>query len=209
MLCNTCHKIHSSLCKNCKDKLFNVAVRIKRKETEERCQFSRQMIVVTIQRTFRPQSSNNFSKKTFFLLYLAWKALVIFYLALKDKNPYFFSGEPHRVFHHRFSGAFIFLPLFFRCFRFFHHCFSGAFMSPTFFTLLLYCEGYGFERAFFTLRCFLSYTPSHICHGTTSATDQGELFLTLRRFYITLLPDIWPNLLLSRLPWELAFLPWR
>ena len=28
-------------------------------------------------------------------------------------------------------------------------------------------------------------------------------------FYLTVLPDIWHNLLLSRLPWESAVLPWR
>ena len=47
---------------------------------------------------------------------------------------------------------------------------------------LIYRERYGFERAFFTHRCFLPYAPS-------------------RHF--------WRNLLLSRLPWELAVIPWN
>lgn len=32
ILCNSCHKIHSSLNENCKDKLFNVTPRIKEKK---------------------------------------------------------------------------------------------------------------------------------------------------------------------------------
>ena len=45
-----------------------------------------------------------------------------------------------------------------------------------------YCERYGFEWAFFTHRRFLPYAPS-------------------RHF--------WHNLLLSRLPWEPAVIPWK
>ena len=44
---------------------------------------------------------------------------------------------------------------------------------------------------------------------TASATDLRERFLLSDFFYLTLLPDIWHNLLLSRLPWEPAVLPWR
>ena len=54
------------------------------------------------------------------------------------------------------------------------------------------------SQAFFTLYC---------C--TMCATDFRELFFTLGRCYLTLFPNIWPNLLLSRLPWESAVLPWR
>ena len=32
ILCNTCHKIHSSLYENCKDKLFNVTTTVKEKK---------------------------------------------------------------------------------------------------------------------------------------------------------------------------------
>ena len=32
ILCNLCHKIHSSLHENCKDKLFNVKTRVKEKK---------------------------------------------------------------------------------------------------------------------------------------------------------------------------------
>ena len=104
--------------------------------------------------------------------------------------------------------CFHFSPLFFSCLL----CWLHFFMSPTFFALtaflllfvryfvfvLLYRDCYGFERAFFTLRRFLPYTPSHICHGTVSATYLREMFFTFRRFYLTLLPDIWHNLLLSK-----------
>ena len=45
-----------------------------------------------------------------------------------------------------------------------------------------YCERYGFEWAFFTHRRFLPYAPS---------------------WYF------WHNLLLSRLPWEPAVIPWN
>ena len=36
-----------------------------------------------------------------------------------------------------------------------------------------------------------------------------SVFLLSGVFYLTLLPDIWHNLLLSSLPWELTVLPWR
>ena len=42
-----------------------------------------------------------------------------------------------------------------------------------------------------------------------SATDLRELFLPSGAFYLTLLPDIWHNLLLSRLPLESVVFPWR
>ena len=44
---------------------------------------------------------------------------------------------------------------------------------------------------------------------TASATGLGERFLLSGVFYLTLLPDIWHNLLLSRLPWEPAVLSRR
>ena len=55
---------------------------------------------------------------------------------------------------------------------------------------------------------YLTLLP-HVCHSTASAMDLRELFLLSGSFYLTLLPDIWNNLLLSRLPWEPAVLPWR
>ena len=57
--------------------------------------------------------------------------------------------------------------------------------TPTTFDCLfffIYRERYGFEWAFFTHRCFLPYTPSQ---------------------------HFWHNLLLSRLPWEPAVIPWN
>ena len=44
---------------------------------------------------------------------------------------------------------------------------------------------------------------------TASGTDLRQHFLLSGVFYLTLLPDIWHKLLLSRLPWEPAVLPWR
>ena len=35
LLCNSCHKIPSSLYENCKDKLFNVTIRIKEKKLKK------------------------------------------------------------------------------------------------------------------------------------------------------------------------------
>ena len=73
-----------------------------------------------------------------------------------------------------------------------HPGFSGPWKAPPalsstpttfdFLFFLIYRERYGFERAFFTHRCFLPYAPS-------------------RHF--------WCNLLLSRLPWEPVVIPWN
>ena len=65
-------------------------------------------------------------------------------------------------------------------------------------------------REFFLLSgvFYLTRLP-HICHNTASATDLRELFLLSDVFYLTLLPNIWHNLLLSRLLWKPAVLPWR
>ena len=57
--------------------------------------------------------------------------------------------------------------------------------TPTTFDWLfffIYPRRYGFEWAFFTHRCFLPYAPSQ---------------------------HFWSNLLLSRLPWEPAVIPWN
>ena len=124
--------------------------------------------------------------------------------------------EPLRVFHHFFFRGFYFNINFdhcflvfsllialvhftnfrvfhyclFKCFYFttdFYYCFSSVFISSTFFTMTVFLPGtsffyrecYGFERA----------------------------FLLSGVFYLALLPDIWHNLLLPRLPWEPAVLP--
>ena len=90
------------------------------------------------------------------------------------------------------SCIFISFPGYFTMSLALHPGFSGPWKPPpalsstpaTFDCLffLIYRERYGFERAFFTHRCFLPYAPS-------------------RHF--------WRNLLLSRLPWELAVIPWN
>ena len=118
------------------------------------------------------------------------KTNFLVFLALKDKSFCFLLlAELLRVFHYCFFGCF-----------YFHHCFSGVFIVNCIFSchkpwllfcsffvryfvfVLLYHECYGFERSFFTLRCFLPYTPSphlpqyHECYGF-----ERDLF-TLRRF---------------------------
>ena len=137
------------------------------------------------------------------------KKLLIFLEEMKLFNPklqklLFFLGEPLRDFHHFFfrclhftidfcycfwtfsllivlvhvtvsSGVFIsplILLLFFKCFHFTNFLLPWLFFVRYFVFVLLYCECYRFERAFFTLRCFS----------------------------ITLFPNIWHNLFLSRLP---------
>ena len=59
---------------------------------------------------------------------------------------------------------------------------SVAFLFARLFPTQLYRERYGFEWAFFTHRRFLPYAPSQ---------------------------HFWHNLLLSRLPWEPAVIPWN
>ena len=55
---------------------------------------------------------------------------------------------------------------------------------------------------------FNLYGP--FCYSfTASATDLRERFSLSGVFYLTLLPNIWHNLLLWKFPWELAFFPWR
>ena len=86
---------------------------------------------------------------------------------------------------HSFSGYFTMSPTL-------HPGFSGPWRPPpalsstptTFdcFFFFIYRKRYGFEWAFFTHRRFLPYAPS--------------------RYF-------WRNLLLSRLPWELAVIPWN
>ena len=104
-----------------------------------------------------------------------------------------------RCFHFSpFSGIFIF-----HLSQVFHFSFfSGVFA-------LLYRECYTFERALFTLRCFLPYAPSpHLPQYRKYYRFQTN-FLLSGFFYLSLLPDIWNNLLWSRLLWKSTFLPWR
>ena len=94
-------------------------------------------------------------------------------------------GQPLRVFHHCFYRCFHFTPLIFTTFwgvillliTLFHVTNFAAFMLGT----------------------------SFLCCCTASATDLSELFLLSGVFYLTLLPDIWQNLLLSRLPWAARY----
>ena len=74
------------------------------------------------------------------------------------------------------------------------------------------------------LHRFYTFSPAHcrVIHDTFILTFLGpsvtvllrllriwECFLLSGVFYLTLFPDIWHNLILPRLPWEPAVLPWR
>ena len=109
-----------------------------------------------------------------------------------------------------------FSPLFFGCFN----CWLHFFRSPTFFTLTAFLLHTSFlccctasatdlrEHLLPSGVFYLTLLP-HICYSIGGATDLRELFLFSGVFYLTLLCNIWHNLLLSRLPWEPAVLPWR
>ena len=87
---------------------------------------------------------------------------------------------------------------------------SGIFLPYTHSSHLpKYSECYVFQRALFTVRCFLPYTPSPHLPQYRECFGYERAFFILRGFYLTLLPYIWHNLLLSRLPWEPTILPWR
>ena len=100
---------------------------------------------------------------------------------------------------------------------------SGVSISPLIFTtvfrvfllLIVFVRYFSFVLiAFIHFTNFL-YTDSFFLPDTSflycctwSATDLRELFLLSGGvFYLTLLPDIWHTLLLSRLPWEPAVFP--
>ena len=77
------------------------------------------------------------------------------------------------------------LPLFLGCFHCWFDCIFSCHQLCCFFVIYsffvsLYCECYKCERAFFNIRCFLPY----------------------------ILPHIWCNLFLIRLPWDPVVLPW-
>ena len=77
-----------------------------------------------------------------------------------------------------------------------------AFFSVSLFTFLGYFHYSPFSGVF-----IFHLSQVFLCCCTASATDLGELFLLSGVFYLTLLPIIWHNLHLSRLPWELVVLP--
>ena len=107
------------------------------------------------------------------------------------------------LFHHWF------LLLFFQVFSLHQLSLSRLFFVKYFVFVLLYREYYGFERAFFSLRSFSPCTPSTNLPQYREYYGFETAFFTLSRLYLTLLPDIWHNLVLSRLPWEPAVLHWR
>ena len=105
-----------------------------------------------------------------------------FYLMLK--NTYFVFRRTHKVFHF-FLCSFLFV---FISSRF--HLFSFLFLFHFTFFLLSFLQMF--------LHCLCCY---HECYGF-ERTFYHQAFFALHFF---LLPDIWQNLLLSRLPWGRQF----
>ena len=122
----------------------------------------------------------------------------------------------------KFMGRFRITPwsfhhCFFRCFHFtidFYYCFwvfslliavvhfitvsSGVFISPLILLLFFECHQLSLPCLFF-VRYFVFVLLYRECYGFEKA------FLHSGVFYLTTLPDIWHNLLLSRLPWGRQF----
>ena len=84
----------------------------------------------------------------------------------------------------------------------FHLCFLDVFIVDCIFS----CHQLSLPWLLFS--CYLSGT-SFLCCCTASTTDLRELILPSGAFYLTLLPEIWHNLLLSRFPWKPTVFSWR
>ena len=132
-----------------------------------------------------------FSLLRIFLYFRKWH-----FLTPSLKNS---LGEHFRVLYHCFFRCFHFTTGFYYCFwvflfliafaslflqaflfhQWFYYCFSSVFFSPIFFTITAFCQLLRFCVVVLQVR---------------------ELFLLSCIFYLTLLSDIWHNLLSSRLP---------
>ena len=84
----------------------------------------------------------------------------------------------------------------------FHQCFFRFFHVNIFwvFSLLIAFAHFTLPSNVLMLPTFFAVTSFLFC-CTASATDLRERFLLSDISYLTLLPNIWHNLLLSRLPW--------
>ena len=98
------------------------------------------------------------------------------------------------------------MTVFFRCFHFSALSFTTVFWVFSLLISIVHVTNFLYPDYFFA--AFLLSTL-FLCCCTANATDLRELFLLSGNFYLTLLPDIWHNLLLSRLPLEPEVLPWR
>ena len=83
-----------------------------------------------------------------------------------------------------------------RVFHFSMFSFLHVFVPSDLFIVNCICLLYCFFAVCYVLR---------FCVVTSSATDLKEHFLLSCVFYLTLLPNIWHNLLLSGLPWDWQF----
>ena len=124
---------------------------------------------------------------------------LLFFSFFFRRTPYGFSSLFLQIFsfYHWFL-LFLSGDLIADCICSLHHCFFkwffyfttdftiaflSVFISPTFFTMTVF------------FRCFVFVLLYRMCHGFERA------FFTLSRCLLTLLPDIWHDLLLSMLPW--------
>ena len=143
-------------------------------------------------------------KKTLLKCFSYFRKLNFLTPSLKDS---YYLGERLMVFHHCFFKYFHFTIDFYFWFwkfllliPFFHFITvsSGVFMSTLillFFFDCLYCLLWW---PFF-VRYFIFELLYWVCYGFEKA------FFSLRHFYLKLLPNIWHNLLLWRLPYGLQF----
>ena len=133
-------------------------------------------------------------------------------------------GEPLSVFHHYFHFGVLLMFSFFT--TYFYQFFSGDFIADCIFSfhqfylpwllfrrffaryfifMLFYRECYGFEGAFFYSQVFfILHSFPKLATVPRVLRIWVNFFLLSGVFYLTLLLNIWHNLLVSRLPWELA-----
>ena len=111
------------------------------------------------------------------------------------------------VFHHCFFKYFHFtIDFYFWFWKFLllipffslHHCFFRCFYVNTDFTILFWLFIL-FTLVTIFVRYFIFELLYWVCYGFEKA------FFSLRHFYLKLLPNIWHNLLLWRLPYGLQF----
>ena len=110
-----------------------------------------------------------------------------------------------QVLHHCFFRYFHFITDFYYCWFHFITLASNVFISPLIFAIVF--RLFLFHQFSLPLPFLLSGT-SLLCCCFASDTDLTELLSLSGVFYVTFLPNIWHNLLLSRLPWESEVFPW-
>ena len=126
----------------------------------------------------------------------------------KMKLFYFMLKETPVLFEDNSKGFLFLLVLISWCFHFFMFSFLQMFLLLTIFVhfivfsfLCYYRECYKFERAFFTLRWFLSYTPSWVYQELPETSSSGLKVAGLSLRFET---QTWPICLFESLSvWQL------